>query len=482
MRSVAASVILVSVIAFSAMPLRAATNGLDARFGTGGIVLLGPTQGSGISIDRISALAVRNDGTILIAGRTVGTSDPGAGRDLAAIGRLDANGNWDQGFADNGLFVLPYGATSAPYGGSIDNIGFFSDSRIIASGGTRQFSSYYFSCTLLIKLTMGGSLDTSFAPDHSGNYCFDFAPPPSGYWFGHFDGMQVDSDDTFFLTSPSTNLTRGAVAHLDSNGILVSSYATNGVAALPEGLYGNLLQLASDHTLIVAGVGINVSGQSLGASSLSTTGAVDATFGTNGIYAADAQSGEVGPAYSARDAQGRILVSSNDFTGDGNLPYRLARITATGAADLTFNGGSQQPGSPGVAVPVVSGNFQYDYLVAAQPLPDGHILAVGDAGYAAVSDGSTFNIALLRFNDDASFDAAFGDAVHPGWSSINIGGSANSSGVVGAFTTDSANRAYVAISTSDANGKNCWGLLRLIPDRLVDHGFDDIPVMPTCPQ
>ncbi|HEY2395654.1 MAG TPA: hypothetical protein VGH81_06730 [Rudaea sp.] len=107
MRSAAASVVLIPSSRFERFPHVPRPTDSTRDSGTRGIVPLGPTPEKGISIDRISALVVRNDGTIVIGDRTVGTGD------LPAIGRLDANGNWDQGFADNGFFVLLYGATSA---------------------------------------------------------------------------------------------------------------------------------------------------------------------------------------------------------------------------------------------------------------------------------------------------------------------------------------------------------------------------------
>ena len=185
-------------------------------------------------------------------------------------------------------------------------------------------------------------------------------------------------------------------------------------------------------------------------------GLVDTNYGTGGVCAADTQSGEVGPTYAALDAQNRLLVSSDDYTIGESLPYRLARITSLGTSDITFNGNNQQPGVPGIAVPVISGSDFYDNLIAAQPLPDGHIFAVGDAGYAATGDG-TSDIALLRLNEDSSFDQTFGDAAHPGWSSINIGGTNMSDGIARSIVNDEGSgRVLIAIAAYRFK----WPLLR----------------------
>jgi hypothetical protein len=50
----------------------ASTSGLDPRFGTGGVVLLGGTPVNGQQIARTSGIAVQADGKILLAGRASG--------------------------------------------------------------------------------------------------------------------------------------------------------------------------------------------------------------------------------------------------------------------------------------------------------------------------------------------------------------------------------------------------------------------------
>src|SRR5678815_1161965 len=304
----------------------AATNGLDVTFGSNGIALLGPTPTSGVSMTRIRALKVLDDGRVVIGGYVWGPMDIAP---QPAIGRLDAGGNWDASFADHGLFVLPYGSDSAPYGGRILNVDVFSDGSILGTGGINQLGGYYYSCTLLIKLTATGALADGFAPDKSGSYCFDFAPPPSNtYWFNHFDGVKVDSDDTFFLTSTATNLPEGAVAHLDASGTLVNTYATNGITGLPVGVYALLLDVLPGHEVLASGVYAEVGSQGFGAAKLDASGEVDLTYGANGIASADVQqSAYVGIMHAARDSQDRLLMSSASAkSGEDASPYRICLL------------------------------------------------------------------------------------------------------------------------------------------------------------
>jgi len=479
MRSAAASVVLISIITFSTMSLCAATNGLDARFGSGGFVPLGPTPSSNISIG-LRALAVQTDGRILVGGRVVNVSDPGSGALLPAIGRLHADGSWDPSFGNHGVFVLPYATGSAPNGGEIHEIRVLSDNSIVASGGSYANGSDFKTCTLLVKLTDSGTLDSSFGPDQSGSFCFDFATDTNQYsWPFHHEGLELAADDSFYLTTPYTNMTHGAVAHFDGNGVLVPGYGANGIADLPENVVATRLQLTTEGQILAVGAIDNAA--AIAVVRLDATGQLDDGFGASGVSQFDAQpEGLVSPVDAALDRQQRLVIADNDDSG-GLLPYRFARIGAGGALDDSFNGDAQQPGFPGFATPFVTTSGFFNGLGALHPLTDGHIFAVGDAGFLIDGDGAT-NLALLRLDEDSGYDATFGDALHPGWTSINIGGTANGETRMRALAADSNQRTYLAIDAVDGNLHGCSGLVRIIPDRLNDSGFEGTPALPACPQ
>ncbi|HET7065698.1 MAG TPA: hypothetical protein VFI49_15615, partial [Rudaea sp.] len=162
-------------------PAQAGTNALDAAFGSGGFVALEPAPSTGYVLE-LRALAIDSDGSIVVAGRV------GAG---AAVGKLHGDGSWDPTFGDHGVYVLPDTGASAPGGGEIHNIVILSDHSIVAAGGAYvNFATEFTTCTLMLKLTSGGALDTAFAPDHSGSFCFDFAANTNNYtWFRHNEGF-----------------------------------------------------------------------------------------------------------------------------------------------------------------------------------------------------------------------------------------------------------------------------------------------------
>src|SRR5262249_1875699 len=145
--------------------------------------------------------------------------------------------------------------------------------------------------------------------------------------------------------------------------------------------------------------------------------------------------------------------------------------------DTGFNNANQQPGFAGVAQLPVSADFTNDYLVAALPLSDGRTFAFGAVGV------SPARLALIRLNADSSFDASFGDPQPPGWMAINIGGLASSDNYAQTAALNPEGRGLLSFRTNDdGTGHGCSGLIRVVPDRLLDSQFDPAPPLPTCPQ
>lgn len=457
----------------------ASTSALDAKFGTGGIVLLGPTPISGLVSRGIFGMAMQPDGKIVIATHVSNDTDPGMGATLPAIGRLNADASWDVSFADHGLYVLPFGASAAPNGGEVHEVVLLSDNSIAAAGGSfvTTFSHDFNTCTLLIRLDSSGNPVNAFGPDNNGSFCFDFAPDlTNDYWFRHFEGFVADSDDSLFVTTVRTNLGYGAVAHFDANGALISEYGNDGIAMLPAGVPTGQLQVRPDHKLMVVGIrvlSILPADWTLATVRLGSTGEVDSQYGTQGEFDLPVpNTGVMSPLSSVLEG-GRLLVASyND-----SQPFSFYSLDVSGAADAAFNDAGQQPGFPGVAQLSLPVDVTEDGILAAQPLPDTHIFAVGNVG------ANPINLTLIRLNADSSYDASYGDSQHAGWAAVNVGGLTTSNTYADALAVDTAGHALLAfISADDGNGKNCTGLIRVVTDRLFDGAFDAAPPMPTCPQ
>jgi len=451
----------------------ASTTALDASFGVGGVQRVGGLRATGMDY---FAYAVTYDanGAILVAGRGESVVADCC-QLLPTVARFHPDGTWDTGFATNGLFILPSSTPSIPVGGEIHNVRSFSDGRILAVGGRYSASAAnYDSCTLVMKLTTSGTLDPTFGKDHSGSFCFDFGPP--AFYYYHLEGVFVDSDDTFYVTTYATSLDHGAVAHFDANGILLATYGNNGIASLPVGIYASLIERVAGNELQLTGIRHTPSDESLATLRLDATGQLDESYGSGGVHVLDtlASPGVVLAEFAATDAQGRLVVAVDD-TPDNNIlwqPFRIGRITPSGADDLSFNSDGQQSGPPGFGtLSALSG--QDNLVVAAHPLPDGHILVIGS---------THTGLALARLNGDASYDASFGDANHPGWWTSDFAGSFFGYEARSPTALDGLGHLLIATKIGrDANGQPCPALIRLIPDRIFNDGLEADPVPDTCP-
>lgn len=468
--------LLFAIFILFAPTAMAGTNGLDTNFGSGGALLIGPTPQSHLFMGRIMAITALPDGKFLLGGLT-GGSDPVHPRaTLPSIGRLNADGSWDTGFGDHGLFVLPYGTAAAQHGGEIHHVVIDGDGSLVGVGGafTTDAPLGMNTCTLIVGLASNGELRSDFGGSGAGAYCFDFAPePPNGGTFkGHFEDIAINPDDSFLITTGLTNENHGAVAQFLANGTLDSAFGSAGVISVPYRSWRFARQSDGD-TLLVGG------NNKISIERIDASGALDSSYGDAGILSFDSYSdGTQTNVWNARlDAQDRLIISDSDLGSGFFAPYQIARAESDGTLDSHFNDAQQQPGSPGfISLPI--SNDSYDSIEDAFPLADGRTLVFGNSSTSSGSSISEFIVAG-RLNADASFDAGFGDADHPGWAQITVGSSTFGSSMRVA-TLDAAGRVLVSTSVSDDANNACVALLRFIPDQLFSGAFDG-PAPLACP-
>ena len=459
----------------------AANNGLDPSYGPGGAVFLGPTPVSALKMTRVAGATLQDDGKLLVVGRATDPTDPGV--QLPAIGRLNGNGTWDTTFADHGVFVLATSGSAAPFGGELHNVVWNTDNLIVVSGGIYDSTGTQFrTCTLMMEFNGNdGKILADFGGKGTGgNFCFDFAPQTGPNLSSHSEGLAFNLDqshptdptvyESVYLTTPSTNLSGGAVAHFDPGGILMNYGSGSGGGHADIPFLANLLQFQSGELLVAGGE------NAISVARLDAGGILDNTYGVGGVFTTDAQisPGFVMPMSAVLDPNGALLIADNDMpSATTYAPYRFARVTAGGTADTTFNPSGQQPGAPGFAAPNI-GTTANDFVVSAKPIAGGQILAVG-----SVVAGTSTNLAVLHLNANSSFDTRYGDAAHPGWSSINVG-VPTSPNIASALATNSSGLAYIVTTATDTAGNTCPTIVRLETDDLFADGFE--PVNQICPQ
>jgi len=124
---------------------------LDPSFADGGRFVL--PIGAGNGTDRAHAVAIQNDGKIVVGGTTLsGTST--TGQDFAIV-RLTPEGTLDAGFGQGGKVVTPmqsHSASDTVYALALPVVG--GEQRILAVGGEGDF--------VAARYTANGSLDASF--------------------------------------------------------------------------------------------------------------------------------------------------------------------------------------------------------------------------------------------------------------------------------------------------------------------------------
>src|SRR5262249_22506156 len=141
-----------------------------------------------------------------------------------------------------------------------------------------------------------------------------------------------------------------AIARYTTAGALDTSFGTGGrVIATASGFpgdYANAVAIQSDGKIVVAGY----SNGHIGVIRLNTDGALDGTFGSGGVLYASFTSGFGFINALAIQADGSIVAAGQSYDfGLSHYDFNVARLTSTGALDSTFGGSGQvvTPVGPG---------------------------------------------------------------------------------------------------------------------------------------
>ena len=394
--------LLTLVIVVLARPAAASPGGLDRSFSGNGF------QTTFTSGSTARAVAVDAQGRILLAGNTIG-----ANHDIA-VARLYPGGGLDGSFNGDGRFRLDLGVDEEVFDVAV------AADKIVVVGerhgpiGTRWF---------VIQLRPNGTLDPSFGGD--GRVITDF-----GRRFEHARSVEIQPDGKVLVggsVSNGTNeswafaryvgaggldstfggdglvtmslsmsneevqtlvvlptgiiaggyaeqryLPRFAIAKLRSDGSRVLSFANRGVRTVNLGpgadaAYG--LAVQDDGRPVLAGYASNSGRADWGAVRLGTGGALDRSFGGDGIVTTGFT-----PFYELAEAvsiqpNGRIVVAGRVHGPSGTDDIGVVRYLPSGKLDFSFSGNGKAFFNP------YGGNDgAQDVLVRA-----GKILVVGEA-------------------------------------------------------------------------------------------------------
>lgn len=206
-----------------------------------------------------------------------------------------------------------------------------------------------------------------------------------------------------------------AVVRFDATGQLDPTFGANGIMRLDlstgtahgtafRGDTGwGLTLLPDDSLLIVGGKLASGSGRTdidYAVVKLTANGAVDTTFGTNGLVTLDVEQGTDSPRTAIVQPDGKIVVTGHteiaEDTPDEVVTTVLFRLTANGQFDATF-------GHNGV----VSHNLGLKVAEAYDVALQGSSLVI--TGYGRPASATTVDIISARFLADGTWDRTYGD-------------------------------------------------------------------------
>ncbi|PRD68878.1 hypothetical protein C6P61_08555 [Malikia spinosa] len=322
---------------------------LDATFGADGNADGTPDGVVQVSFgngdDAVDAIAIQQDGKIVVAGDT--TSNTGNGSQNMVVARVNANGSLDASFGAGTADGTPDGVVSLSLGAGNDEakaVAIQANGKIVIAGNT--IGSDNSSNIAVARLNGDGSLDATFG-------------------VGNADG----TPDGVVAVSLSNGDDKAKAVALQADGKILVGGVT----------------LAADNSSNVAVARLN------------SDGTADASFGAG--PADGTPDGSVAVSFGAGDdklkglvvqADGKILIAGSNTAADGSTNAVVARFNSNGALDSSF-GEDSSDGTPNGVVSISLGSGD-DSAEALALRADGKILIAGDH---VASDGSS-NIFVAR--------------------------------------------------------------------------------------
>jgi len=370
----------------------------------------------------VRALAVQPDGRLIVGGkfRRVGATTRGG------LARLHADGSLDTGFA-TGIGVADTAAIHA--------IAVQGDGRVVVAG--RFFSFDGFAAKGVARLLANGTVDTSFVAA---------SPPPF-----EINAVVVRLDGRIVIGGSfqiPTVFQQAAVYRLLASGALDPSFDTGeGFTAAQSYSAVHVLLPDANNRLIVGGGFNGFDGTPRGGlARLNEDGSLDATFNSGaGFSGSAAPLGEFrGVTALARQGDGSLIVGGVFTHVDGTTRSQLARLTAGGVFDVTFD--PQGPGGPT--------QFSGGVVRGVSVLTDGRIVAAG-----AFQAGINASVPrLFRFDPTGAVDSAVNPALR-------------APAVVHALVRDSAGRFIAGGNFTHVDGEPRGRIARLTTDGSLDAGY-----------
>jgi uncharacterized delta-60 repeat protein len=316
----------------------------------------------------------------LVVAGTIGSM----GGETRLIARFHDNGALDSSFDGDGVLILPW----APSFISGNDIGLElqPDGKIltwttaVVFGGNAYHSTYY-----MRRLNPDGSLDASFA--NGGEFVFPF----DDYTYRGDIGLTAQGGIVLIgVPSTSTGNTSGRITRLTSSGAFDTTFGTNGTVQItaPEVFGVDSMAIHPDGSLSVGGAAGYYPNHAPYVAHVTPDGRLDPNFGENGILMLPFlnEAASVADVIAAPDGKVYVAGIRDDLSGT-DRGY-VARVTTNGQLDPTFGSGGR----------VITNGGPITLTLES----DGKVLVAGNSHEFA-------DLAwVARYNVDGSPDVTFG--------------------------------------------------------------------------
>lgn len=337
-----------------------------------------------------NALLLQPDGKILLAGTGLAIS---ANAYDFCIARYNSNGTLDTSFGNNGKANFEITNYNNSYKRDYaTGIALQTDGKIIMGGycPDANFSSADNEFAV-IRLTANGVLDTSYATN--GILRFGFG---SANCQAHTIAIQPDNKVVIAgYSSTSSSDYDYAVARINTDGTLDTDFSNDGKAVVNLGQYdkANAISIQTDGKIIISGD----AGGKIGLVRFTEYGNLDTTFGTSGKVITDITPGSEDVTSTVLLPDEKLLCAGGRYNSSSN--FLVAQYNTNGTLDTTF-------GTDGYA-DVDLDNESGDSAKAIALQTDGKFIVVGDC----YTDGVSY-FGVTRFNANGTLDTSFsGDGI-----------------------------------------------------------------------
>jgi uncharacterized delta-60 repeat protein len=364
---------------------------LDPTFGTNGLA------SNNLGFASTAGVAVQNDGKSLIIGAAGASSSQQFG-----LCRCNPDGSLDKSFGNNSIVTSSFGGSDQS-----SAVAYLPGTGDILVAGTDTTASG--SRFVLAEYTSAGVLDTTF---NGIGYVFtSFSITPGTLSHDTAKAITVSADgSTIYVAGSSDAGGKGldfAVASYNADGSVNTRFNTTGTALLDfaggdDAINAIALQTNSD--LVAAGTSTNPTS---GVTSVALTrflppGTIDPHFGSKGKILTNVRGVADVASSVGLDHTGKIIIGGLSATGsasDSSLSsdFLVARYTATGIIDRTFNGGT-----------VITSFGQPSAVSQVLIQSNGKVVASGKT-VASLNglDPSQLPVALARYTTAGKLDTTF---------------------------------------------------------------------------